>query len=253
MKLIAKSFFCLAVALIAISCGGNDTPNPTATTCKILQLTTSDNNTKSTATFKYAANRVSEILTTSTFSGREEKTTMTLTYDATGRLSSRKSLESNRTRDYTYIYKANGELEKVQVVITSTNNTTPEKYELRFEYVNGKISKLTDTYTTKEYTYNAQGNIATLKMYYNGGNTQLFSYAYDNKVNFYTLLKGLIPESPEYSNLNNVTLSSTQINGSKYDITYSYTYNAKNLPTKSVASAPNNTSLVSEISYLDCN
>ena len=90
-------------------------------------------------------------------------------------------------------------------------------------------------------------------MYYNGGNTQVFSYQYDNKVNFYALLKGLAPEEPEYNNLNNVTLSSTQINGSKYDVSYNYTYNSKNLPTKFVTSTHKNTPLVYEITYWDCN
>lgn len=222
-----------SVALVAISCGGSDNPSPTVnTTCQLTKSSTTSQTSGTITTYKYGSDgKVTEINLKRTTTTPAEETTV-FTYDATGKVSKRKTTYSGTGAviDYTFIYKVNGQLEKLQQV--SGSNTA----DVIFEYnANNQITKVKyPTNITYTYTYN-NGNLASFSSVIDR-DTYLLEYKnYDDKKNPLNGLAYAFPDNPQYSSPNNYRDITQMVNGQISIVnrpSFTHTYNTKNLPIK---------------------
>lgn len=258
MKSFTKSLLTyLVIAFVAISCGGSDNPIPNSTigkNCKLSKVTQVSDGYTSVTTLKHNnTNLIIEILTLSTVSNKEEQSIYTLSYNAKGQLATRKLINPTRVSDYIFIYKYNGQIEKIQTSTLFTGDSIPYKDELKYEYnTNGKIVKMISNDLFRVYNYDSKGNLSSVQTEY-ANNVQLTTYQYDDKKNYYNLMQTAFPEEPSYQNINNVLFFDYKRNGvSTISSKYEYVYNLKGLPTKSTAIPKNSSSSIATLEYIDC-
>ncbi len=256
MKSFAKSLFAyLCVALIAMSCGGNDNPSPAISkNCKLSKITQVANGTNSITTLKYDnANRLIEMFTTTNLSNKVENTTYTFTYNTAGQLATRKLVSPNRVSNYVFIYKSNGQIEEVKTSTLFAGDTQNSQENLTFEYnAASKIAKIISNGITRIYGYDSKGNVSSVQTNFSN-NVYITTYQYDDKKSYYSLIQSAFPEEPIYQNINNLVVFDYKRNGvPTSNTTYEYVYNSKGLPTKYTILPQNSSSSVFNLEYTDC-
>lgn len=114
---------------------------------------------------------------------------------------------------------------------------------LKYSYnLSNRLSKMEQFNTnnqmlfTTEYTYDASGNVIEKHFYSSGGLNEIYTMTYDNKINPWNNLKGLLNYDATMSKNNLLSIIATYVNNSQnnYEVLFTYKYDSDGYPLSRV-------------------